>query len=138
MILIRTRKVIHCRFQNGTPIQVNGLFDVSVLNGLWTMLAGHRFALNDAKLEKLMELTHVSFRMLDMSGGILNQLPLVRFLAPKCSGYRELQHILKEFYTFLKVRKLLRYVEPCDAAIRLGIMHTYAPLLPRVYLRRSR
>lgn len=67
------------------------------------MLAGHRFTLNDSKLAKLMELVHVSFRMLDMSGGILNQMPFVRFLAPKCSGYRDLQHILNEFYTFLKV-----------------------------------
>lgn len=67
------------------------------------MLAGHRFSLSDSRLAKLMELVHVSFRMLDMSGGILNQMPFVRFLAPKCSGYRDLQDILNEFYTFLKV-----------------------------------
>lgn len=84
-------------------IEVGGLFDVSVLNGLWTMVAGHRFSLNDAKLAKLMELVHVSFRMLDMSGGILNQMPFIRFLAPKCSGYRDFQQILNSFYTFLKV-----------------------------------
>lgn len=94
-------------FQNGKSIEVCGLFDVSVLNGLWTMLAGHRFMLNDAKLAKLMELVHVSFRMLDMSGGLLNQMPFIRFLAPKCSGYKEIKHILKEFYAFLKVIKNL-------------------------------
>ncbi|XP_050521557.1 methyl farnesoate epoxidase-like isoform X3 [Daktulosphaira vitifoliae] len=91
------------RSDNGNkPIDVNGLFDVSVLNGLWAMLAGQRFGLYDSKLAKLMELTHVSFRMLDMSGGILNQMPFIRFLAPKCSGYRDIKHILHEFYTFLK------------------------------------
>lgn len=93
--------------QGGKPIEVLGLFDVSVLNGLWTMLAGHRFALNDAKLAKLMDLVHVSFRMLDMSGGILNQMPFIRFLAPKCSGYKDIKHILTEFYTFLKVNSNL-------------------------------
>lgn len=71
------------------------------------MLAGRRFALNDAKLAKLMDLVHVSFRMLDMSGGILNQMPFIRFLAPKCSGYKDIKHILIEFYTFLKVNSNL-------------------------------
>lgn len=67
------------------------------------MIAGQRYALDDPKLIKLMELVHVSFRMLDMSGGILNQMPFIRFFAPKRSGYKELKHILKEFYEFLKV-----------------------------------
>lgn len=96
-------KIRSCILQGGKPIEVLGLFDVSVLNGLWTMLAGHRFALNDVKLAKLMDLVHVSFRMLDMSGGILNQMPFIRFLAPKCSGYKDIKNILTEFYTFLKV-----------------------------------
>jgi methyl farnesoate epoxidase/farnesoate epoxidase len=52
-----------------------------------------------------MKLVHASFRMLDMSGGILNQMPFVRFLAPKCSGYKDIKLILHEFYTFLKVIK---------------------------------
>ncbi|KAL5237917.1 hypothetical protein ACI65C_005327 [Semiaphis heraclei] len=89
--------------ENGNkPIEVHGLFDVSILNGLWAMLAGHRFALNDSRLSRLMELVHVSFRMLDMSGGILNQMPFIRFLAPKCSGYEHIKQILLEFYIFLK------------------------------------
>lgn len=67
------------------------------------MLIGNRFPLNDSRLSKLMELVHASFRMLDMSGGILNQMPFVRFLAPKYSGYKDIKLILNEFYTFLKV-----------------------------------
>lgn len=67
------------------------------------MVAGHRFMLNDPKLKKLMDLVHFSFRMIDMSGGILNQMPFIRFLAPKYSGYNDFQHIINEFYTFLKV-----------------------------------
>jgi len=67
------------------------------------MLAGQRFELNDSRLTRLMELVHVSFRMLDMSGGILNQMPFIRFLAPNSSGYEHIKQILNEFYTFLKV-----------------------------------
>ncbi|CAI6352811.1 unnamed protein product [Macrosiphum euphorbiae] len=93
---------ITIKCENGKPIEVHGLFDVSILNGLWTMLAGQRFELNDSRLTRLMELVHVSFRMLDMSGGILNQMPFIRFLAPNSSGYEHIKQILNEFYAFLK------------------------------------
>ncbi|XP_025207305.1 methyl farnesoate epoxidase-like [Melanaphis sacchari] len=93
---------ITSKCQNDLPIEVTGLFDVSILNGLWAMLAGRRFALNDYKLARLMELVHISFRMLDMSGGTLNQMPFLRFFAPESSGYKHIKQILIEFYTFLK------------------------------------
>lgn len=67
------------------------------------MVAGHRFMLDDPRLTKLMDLVHFSFRTIDMSGGILNQMPFIRFFAPKYSGYNDFQYILHEFYTFLKV-----------------------------------
>lgn len=89
--------------QNGKPIKVSDLFDVSILNGLWTIFVGHRFALNDTRLEKLKKLVHVGSRMTDSLGGILSQMPFVRYIAPKRSGYLDIKHILNEFYMFLKV-----------------------------------
>lgn len=68
------------------------------------MLTNRRFALNDPKIIKLMEMVHFSFRMMDMSGGILNNMPFLRFFAPNQTGYTDLQNILNEFYTFLAVR----------------------------------
>lgn len=85
------------------PIKVNSLFDISVFNGLWTLLVGHKFELNNTRLNKLLELVHASSRMINMSRGILNQIPFVRYFAPKRSGYKDIKHISNEFYTFLKV-----------------------------------
>lgn len=67
------------------------------------MLTGRRFELNDRKIIRLMEMVHFSFRMVDMSGGILNNMPFLRFLAPNKTGYTDMKHIIDEIYAFLMV-----------------------------------
>ncbi|XP_065208481.1 methyl farnesoate epoxidase-like [Planococcus citri] len=84
------------------PIQVEQLFDVSTLNTIWTMIASDRFSLDDEKLRKLVYLVHEGFRLLDMSGGPLNQMPFIRYVAPKKSGYTSIIAIIAELVDFLK------------------------------------
>ncbi|XP_016665155.1 methyl farnesoate epoxidase-like isoform X1 [Acyrthosiphon pisum] len=97
LVLDITRK-----YENGKSIEVRGLFEVSVLNGLWAMLAGGRFSLNDSRLARVVELIHESLRILDMPGGILNQWPFIRYLAPKLSRNKHLKQIINELYILLK------------------------------------
>lgn len=85
------------------PVHMEHAFDVSVLNVMWALLAGHRFDLHDARLAELMRLIHDSFRMIDMTGGVLNQFPLVRHLAPDMCGYRPLLRTLRPLWEFLMV-----------------------------------
>jgi methyl farnesoate epoxidase/farnesoate epoxidase len=89
-----------------TPLQLHDAFDVCVLNSLWAMLAGHRFALDDKRLMELLDIVHTSFRMIDMSGGLLNQMPFLRFIAPDCSGYNQLLTILHRMWNFLRVSNI--------------------------------
>jgi methyl farnesoate epoxidase/farnesoate epoxidase len=93
-----------------TPLQLHDAFDVCVLNSLWAMLAGHRFALDDKRLMELLDIVHTSFRMIDMSGGLLNQMPFLRFIAPDCSGYNKLLTVLHRMWNFLRVSKI--HLEP--------------------------
>lgn len=85
------------------PIAMEHAFDVSVLNVMWALLAGHRFDLHDARLAQLLQLIHASFRVIDMTGGVLNQFPLVRHFAPDMCGYRPLIRTLQPLWVFLKV-----------------------------------
>lgn len=66
------------------------------------MLRGKRFELDDQKAIKLMETIHKSFQIVDMSGGILSQLPWIRFFAPDKTGYRPLVETMKPLWEFLK------------------------------------
>lgn len=45
---------------------------------------------------------HDSFRVIDMSGGILNQFPFLRYIAPNVTGYRPLINALTPIWTFLR------------------------------------
>lgn len=84
-------------------IYMHDVFDVGVLNVLWAMMAGQRFNHNDYRLKKLLKIIHDSFRLLDISGGMLNQLPFLRYIAPSVCGYNDISDTLKRMYEFLEV-----------------------------------
>ncbi|KAL3275506.1 hypothetical protein HHI36_020266 [Cryptolaemus montrouzieri] len=88
--------------KSSEPLFMHNAFDVSVINVLWTMIAGERFDLEDAKLKQLMEIIHDAFRMLDMSGGVLNQMPFLRFIAPQSTGFRKMMEVNQRLWDFLK------------------------------------
>lgn len=79
----------------------SNIFDLSVMNVTWKILRGSRFKLDDQQLIMLMETIHKSFQVIDMSGGILSQLPWLRFIAPEKTGYHPLIETLKPLWEFL-------------------------------------
>ncbi|XP_065079380.1 methyl farnesoate epoxidase-like [Ochlerotatus camptorhynchus] len=90
--LSRTQKVI----------SMHNAFDISVLNSIWTLIAGKRFNLDDKKLEWIIETIHKSFRVIDMSGGVLNQFPPIRYVLPDKSGFATLLNLLRPLWIFLQ------------------------------------
>nr|QYV43140.1 methyl farnesoate epoxidase / farnesoate epoxidase [Colaphellus bowringi] len=84
------------------PILMHKAFDISVLNALWAMMAGERFEINDERLKKLLEIIHDAFRIVDISGGVLNQMPFLRHIAPNASGYNQIKNILERMWDFLE------------------------------------
>ncbi|XP_053688047.1 methyl farnesoate epoxidase-like [Sabethes cyaneus] len=82
-------------------ISMHNAFDISVLNIIWTLIAGKRFHLNDKRLEWITETIHKSFRVIDMSGGVLNQFPSVRHVCPVRSGFSPLVNLLRPLWEFL-------------------------------------
>ncbi|XP_063920154.1 methyl farnesoate epoxidase-like isoform X2 [Zophobas morio] len=88
--------------QCSEPIWMHTAFDVSVLNVLWAMMAGERFDINDERLRKLLNILGDAFKLTDMSGGILNQMPFVRFVAPETCGYNQLMDVLIRMWEFLQ------------------------------------
>lgn len=90
---------------NGEEISIQNecnLFDVSVINVLWSIVRGERYDLNDPRLTTLMEAIHKSFQIIDMSGGAISQFPWLRFIAPVQTGYRPLIEVLEPMWDFLR------------------------------------
>ncbi|XP_076676988.1 methyl farnesoate epoxidase isoform X2 [Andrena cerasifolii] len=83
------------------PVPMHTAFDIAVLNSLWSMFAGHRFDYGNEKLGDMLETVHDAFRLMDTMGGIVSQMPFLRFVIPELSGYNELMRILQKLWSFL-------------------------------------
>ncbi|XP_065338913.1 methyl farnesoate epoxidase-like [Cloeon dipterum] len=83
-------------------LELHNLCDISILNTLWAVVAGKRFELEDPRLIKMFKLQHASFRAIDMSGGLLNQMPFLRHVMPERTGYKNLMENTLANYQFLR------------------------------------
>lgn len=75
----------------------------AVMNVLWELTAGAKF--DDPKLLSLMSKRSAAF---DMAGGLLNQIPWIRYLAPDSTGYSLIVDINQQLYSLISVRSLLK------------------------------
>lgn len=85
------------------PLLIHNTFDISAINVLWAMMAGERFALDDARLTKLFNIIHAAFQTVDISGGLLNHMPFLRYVAPNACGYNKIIDTLKQLWSFIEV-----------------------------------
>lgn len=70
----------------------------AVMNVLWELTANERF--EDPALLALMKKRGAAF---DMAGGLLNQIPWIRYVAPVATGYSLLTEINRHIYTIISV-----------------------------------
>lgn len=82
---------------------VDGYLNIFEIFLYTNLLYNFRFQLEDERLQKLLFMIHECFRVIDMTGGVLNLLPCVRHFAPDLSGYRPLVNAHKPLWVFLKV-----------------------------------
>ncbi|XP_059471933.1 methyl farnesoate epoxidase-like [Neocloeon triangulifer] len=107
IILQEVEALVHdlsdkCSHNEDLEIELHNLCDISILNSLWAVVAGNRFELDDPRLIQMFKLQHASFRALDMSGGLINQMPFLRHLMPGRTGYNDHIATLAATYSFLR------------------------------------
>uniref|UniRef100_T1H914 Uncharacterized protein n=1 Tax=Rhodnius prolixus TaxID=13249 RepID=T1H914_RHOPR len=82
-------------------IAIPEALQVSVINSLWAIVAGERFKTDDSRPKELMKHINLSFKLQDMSGGILNQMPIIRYIAPELSSFNKLKFVLNSLISFI-------------------------------------
>lgn len=75
-------------------ICMNQFFTVSVLNILWSMIAGTRFTHDDLQLQQLVKHIYDNTRFLNATGNILMAYPFLRSILRKLTGIGEARRIL--------------------------------------------
>ncbi|XP_055609284.1 probable cytochrome P450 305a1 [Uranotaenia lowii] len=100
------------------PVWPGSILPTSVINVLWTFTTGSRISRDDSRLVTLLQLLQNRSKAFDMSGGILSQLPWLRFIAPEWTGYNLLKKFnleLNEFFmTTIKKHHQEYSEEKCD------------------------
>lgn len=81
------------------PIWPGQFLPVGVLNVLWTFTAGKKIS-HDPRLMHLLELMKQRSKAFDMSGGWLNTMPFLRFIAPERTSYNLIKRFNSELYNF--------------------------------------
>ncbi|XP_046400219.1 methyl farnesoate epoxidase-like [Ischnura elegans] len=80
-------------------LDVHKAYTIPVLNSLWVMTAGERHPHDDEKLLKFTGLVNQISRSIDVSGGIFNAIPFLRFLMPR---FKEYDSLHKQMWTFFQ------------------------------------
>lgn len=82
----------------GSPVWPGNFLPPSVINILWAFTTGTRISRNDNRLQKLLDLLQQRSKAFDMSGGVLSQMPWMRFIAPEKTGYNLLKRFNNELH----------------------------------------
>ncbi|KFB45026.1 AGAP005657-PA-like protein [Anopheles sinensis] len=82
------------------PLWPGSILAISVINVFWTIVTGKRVSREDDRLHRLVSLLQMRSTAFDVSGGALNQLPWLRFIAPEWSGYNLVRRFNKQLIEF--------------------------------------
>lgn len=99
LIYIEYRHIAQNLFETAQSISPTQHLQTGVMNVLWELIAGNKF--DDHKLLTLMAKRSTAF---DLTGGLLNQIPWIRYIAPDRSGYSLITDINKQLYLKISVR----------------------------------
>jgi hypothetical protein len=85
-------------------MQVYGLFKMSVLNVIWAVTSGNRYARDDEELQGILHGLDKVIRSGFQSGRISDAFPILNRFFPRATGFKELMDNVKNTQSFMKVR----------------------------------
>lgn len=85
----------------GKLISMQNYFASYVLNTLWSMMAGVTYTADNNEYKELQDLIQELFLNIDMTGSKFSRFPLLRFIAPEYSGFKQFIDIHKSIFSFI-------------------------------------
>jgi hypothetical protein len=87
----------------GAVLSMHHLFNLSVLNVLWSMVAGIRFSHDDIRLRRMIQLVDEASKLTPLKIEIIEALPHLYYFAKYLPKYRKLRTFYKNFHCFIQV-----------------------------------
>ncbi|XP_034952123.1 methyl farnesoate epoxidase-like [Chelonus insularis] len=99
---VNLNKLIEQTSDNGLVKNLNELITLAVLNSLWSMLTGVRYNIGkrQTKLINIVDMVNDAVKESNVSGGLLNHFPFLRYLAPRSSGYKTISERFDRIWSF--------------------------------------
>jgi Cytochrome P450 len=96
------------------PIQLGAsdFLATNVINILWTFTTGEKIERSNERLKSFLVLMKKRTEAFDINGGLLNQMPWLRFIIPELSGFNLINNLnkqLKIFFTEIIDRHVLSF-----------------------------
>lgn len=85
---------------NEVPTWPGTFLAPSIISVLWYLTASKKLERTDKRLNRLLELLQQRSKAFDMCGGMLTQMPWLRFIAPEKTGYNMICNLNKELHEF--------------------------------------
>ncbi|GFG40194.1 hypothetical protein Cfor_09782 [Coptotermes formosanus] len=83
-------------------VQVSGLFNIPSVNVLWSMIAGTRYAHDDADFKLLLHKLNSFFRSGSPAGNLATIFPVLKKIAPELCGHKKKMEALNELTNFFR------------------------------------
>ncbi|XP_011310802.1 probable cytochrome P450 303a1 [Fopius arisanus] len=109
-------------------IQMDEVFGVPILNTLWKMMSGKRYNADDRRLNHLQRILTTLFKECDMIGCLFGHFPILRYVAPVASGYKQFMEIHQQLWSFLN-EELVNHKKTFDPDVPKCLMDAYLKIL---------
>ncbi|XP_015121196.1 probable cytochrome P450 303a1 [Diachasma alloeum] len=108
--------------------QMDEVFGVPILNTLWRMMAGKRYNVDDRRLNHLQRILTTLFKACDMTGCLFGHFPILRYIAPVASGYKQFMEIHQQLWSFLN-EELVNHKKKFNPDVPKCLMDAYLKIL---------
>ncbi|XKL69293.1 hypothetical protein PGB90_007062 [Kerria lacca] len=83
-------------------ISLSQKLSAATLNVLWNIVGGIQIFKKQDKIDELISLLKERDKAFDMSGGLLNQIPCLRFICPNFTNYNLIRSLNTKLYNFFQ------------------------------------
>ncbi|KAG8240025.1 hypothetical protein J437_LFUL016411 [Ladona fulva] len=109
---------------DGSLVWLHDAFGVSVLNTIWSMMAGVRYDPEDSELRELQAILSSLFVFISASGCAFSHFPLLRYIAPGASGYNQFIGVHQRIWKFIH-REIGKHKETYQSGKIRDLMDVY-------------
>lgn len=92
--------IAHISSLEEAPTWPGSFLAPSIISVLWYLTASKKLERTDKRLNRLLQLLQQRSKAFDMCGGMLTQMPWLRFIAPEKTGYNMICNLNKELHEF--------------------------------------